>query len=256
MIRRHFDVTTQKWHFSIVDVIDEFSNSKNAQNYWKVLKNRLKKGFRELVTKCNQLKMRARDGKLYKTDAADYETILQILEHVPQARAEVFKSYCEPILNPATLPDPSLIREGAESETLPHPNPLLDKERVLKAGEVAEAKLLVDAYQTPTHIYIEAFAAGVAPEDIHTYVSGTKVVITGRRERISNLAISNLQSNHNETMASENSMKIAKLRIVNYLREELLWTTFSREITLPCPVVEEFKLTEDAGLIIVELKKI
>ena len=236
MIRRHFDVTTQKWHFSIVDVIDEFSNSKNAQNYWKVLKNRLKKGFRELVTKCNQLKMRARDGKLYKTDAADYETILQILEHVPQARAEVFKSYCEPILNPATLPDPSLIREGAESETLPHPNPLLDKERVLKGGEVAEAKLLVDAYQTPTHIYIEAFAAGVAPEDIHTYVSEQKLVIYGKR----------VPSPPAKEGAGGGE----------YLREELLWTTFSREITLPCPVVEEFKLTEDAGLIIVELKKI
>jgi len=107
---------------------------------------------------------------------------------------------------------------------------------VLKAGEVAEAKLLVDAYQTPTHIYIEAFAAGVAPEDIHTYVSEQKLVIYGKR----------VPSPPAKEGAGGGE----------YLREELLWTTFSREITLPCPVVEEFKLTEDAGLIIVELKKI
>ena len=42
-----------------------------ARNYWKVLKYRLKKEGNETVTKCNALKLRAADGKSYKTDVVD-----------------------------------------------------------------------------------------------------------------------------------------------------------------------------------------
>ena len=42
-----------------------------ARYYWKVLKYRLKKEGNETVTKCNALKLRAADGKSYKTDVVD-----------------------------------------------------------------------------------------------------------------------------------------------------------------------------------------
>jgi hypothetical protein len=42
-----------------------------ARNYWKVLKNRLKKEGSQSVTNCHQLKMEAADGKKYLTDVAD-----------------------------------------------------------------------------------------------------------------------------------------------------------------------------------------
>jgi hypothetical protein len=45
--------------FSVVDIIAILSQSKDARNYWKVLKNRLKNEGSEVVTKCNQLKMPA-----------------------------------------------------------------------------------------------------------------------------------------------------------------------------------------------------
>ncbi len=48
---------------------------KRAKNYWTMLKNRLKQEGSELVTKCNQLKLQSADGKFYKTDVADVETI-------------------------------------------------------------------------------------------------------------------------------------------------------------------------------------
>ena len=56
-VRCHWDSEEEKWYFSIVDVVGVLTESNNPNNYWKVLKNRLKKEGSELVTNCNQLKM-------------------------------------------------------------------------------------------------------------------------------------------------------------------------------------------------------
>ena len=74
-IRRHWDAERELWFFSVVDVVGVLSGSVDPRNYWKVLKNRLKQEESEVVTKCNQLKMEATDGKFYLTDAADTETV-------------------------------------------------------------------------------------------------------------------------------------------------------------------------------------
>ncbi len=58
-IRRIYDEGTETWFFSITDVIQALIQQpdfQNARNYWKVLKNRLKKEGNESVTKCNRLK--------------------------------------------------------------------------------------------------------------------------------------------------------------------------------------------------------
>lgn len=55
-VRTHWDETEEKWYFSIVDVVGILSESVNPNNYWKVLKSRLKKEGSQLVTDCNQLK--------------------------------------------------------------------------------------------------------------------------------------------------------------------------------------------------------
>jgi hypothetical protein len=64
-IRTHWDEDQEKWYFSIVDVIGVLTESELSNNYWKVLKSRLKKEGSELVTNCNQLKMQLKDGKFY-----------------------------------------------------------------------------------------------------------------------------------------------------------------------------------------------
>ena len=58
-IRTQWDDSREKWYFSIVDVIGVLTESENPNNYWKVLKSRLRKEGSELVTNCNQLKMQS-----------------------------------------------------------------------------------------------------------------------------------------------------------------------------------------------------
>ena len=63
-IRTAWDEENEEWYFSIVDVVrilTEQPDTDGARNYWKVLKNRLKKEGSQLVTNCNQLKMTAQD---------------------------------------------------------------------------------------------------------------------------------------------------------------------------------------------------
>ncbi len=90
-VRRIWNEKEEKWYFSVVDVIGILSKSIDPRNYWKVLKSRLKNEGSEVVTRCNQLKMRAADGKLYVTDAADVETIFRLVQSVPSPKAEPFK---------------------------------------------------------------------------------------------------------------------------------------------------------------------
>jgi len=90
-IRSHWDEEQEKWYFSIVDVVGVLTDSPNPNNYWKVLKHRLAKEGNELVTNCNQLKMESSDGKFYKTDVANTEQLLRLIQSIPSPKAEPFK---------------------------------------------------------------------------------------------------------------------------------------------------------------------
>ena len=95
-IRRIFDEKSGTWFFSVVDIIAALIQQPDfqaARNYWKVLKNRLKKEGSESVTNCNRLKMPAADGKCYLTDAASPETLLRIIQSVPSPKAEPIKAW-------------------------------------------------------------------------------------------------------------------------------------------------------------------
>ena len=84
----------EEWYFSVVDVVrvlTEQPDTDGARNYWKVLKNRIKEEGNELVTNCNQLKMKAQDGKMRLTDVANTEQLLRIIQSIPSKKAEPFK---------------------------------------------------------------------------------------------------------------------------------------------------------------------
>lgn len=95
-IRTVWDDEQEKWYFSIIDTIEILtgqSNHQGARNYWKVLKNRLKKEGNETVTNCNRLKLQAEDGKMRLTDVADTEQLLRLIQSIPSPKAEPFKQW-------------------------------------------------------------------------------------------------------------------------------------------------------------------
>ena len=63
-IRTAWNEEEEEWYFSIVDVVGVLTGSPNPNNYWKVLKKRLRDEGNESVTSCNQLKLKSpKDGK-------------------------------------------------------------------------------------------------------------------------------------------------------------------------------------------------
>jgi hypothetical protein len=93
-IRRHYDEKTETWYFSVIDIIavlTEQLDFKKAQSYWTTLKSRLKREGNESVTKCDKLKLPSADGKFYKTDVADVETLFRLIQSVPSPKAEPVK---------------------------------------------------------------------------------------------------------------------------------------------------------------------
>ena len=71
-----------EWFFSVVDVIQILTESKDASNYWTMLKKRES----ELSTICGKFKFLAPDGKMRPTDCANTEGVFRILMSVPSLR--------------------------------------------------------------------------------------------------------------------------------------------------------------------------
>ena len=92
-VRTVWDDQEEKWYFSIVDVCDVLTDSKDPTAYWRKLKQRLKEEGNETVTNCHALKMQAADGKMRLTDVADTEQLFRIIQSIPSPKAEPFKQW-------------------------------------------------------------------------------------------------------------------------------------------------------------------
>jgi len=119
-IRRVYDEATDTWWFSVVDIVQVLTqqpDTRSASNYWKVLKNRLAKEGSQLVTNCNQLKLPAADGKMYRTDCAQPETILRLVQSVPSPKAEPIKLWLAKVGHERLqeIADPSLSIDRARA---------------------------------------------------------------------------------------------------------------------------------------------
>ena len=117
-IRVVWDDQTEKYYFSIIDIIQVLTESadyQTARKYWNKLKQRLAEEGNETVTNCHQLKLTAADGKQRQTDVAETEQVLRLVQSVPSKKAEPFKLWLAQVgqerLN--QLQDPELSIEQA-----------------------------------------------------------------------------------------------------------------------------------------------
>ena len=91
-IRSVWDSEKEEYYFSVVDVIEALTESKDSKDYWYRLKKRMTEEEKsELSTFCRQLKLKSKDGKFYSTDTLDTKGILRLIESVPSPKAEPFK---------------------------------------------------------------------------------------------------------------------------------------------------------------------
>ncbi len=92
-VRAIWDDKNSKWWFSVLDIIGILNSQDDYQknrNYWKYLKNKLKKESHELVSATNQLKLIAPDGKHRLTDVLDSEGVLLLAKTIPNGNAMPF----------------------------------------------------------------------------------------------------------------------------------------------------------------------
>lgn len=92
-IRTAWDEEGEEWYFSIVDVVGALTEAVDyaaARNYWKVTKYRMLKDGNELVTNCNQLKLKSADGKRRLTDVATTKELPRIIQSIPSKKAKPF----------------------------------------------------------------------------------------------------------------------------------------------------------------------
>ena len=81
----------EEWYFSVIDVIEVLTDSKNPNRYWTDLKRRSEKESGQSYAFCVRLNLRRIGGKNYPSDCANIEGVLRIVMSVPSPKAEPLK---------------------------------------------------------------------------------------------------------------------------------------------------------------------
>ena len=91
--RTYWDEDQEKWFFSIQDIVQILSESKDVKQYIKRMRTRNPELNINWGTICTLVEMTAADGKLRKIQAADTECILRVIQSIPSPKAEPFKMW-------------------------------------------------------------------------------------------------------------------------------------------------------------------
>ena len=92
-IRTHWDEDQEQWFFSVQDIVQILSESKDVKQYIKRMRSRNSALNSNWGTICTPLKMLAADGKMRKIQTSDTEGILRIIQSIPSGKAEPFKQW-------------------------------------------------------------------------------------------------------------------------------------------------------------------
>lgn len=92
-IRTAWDEKTEKWYFSVSDVVEVLTDSKDVKQYIKKMRSRDSELNSKWGTICTPVEMVALDGKKRKIQASDVSGILRIIQSVTSPKAEPFKMW-------------------------------------------------------------------------------------------------------------------------------------------------------------------
>jgi prophage antirepressor-like protein len=91
-VRRYYDIETEIWYFSIVDILEVLTESVNPTDYLKKLRKRDTELGAYLGTNCPQVEMLS-NGKKRKTLAGNAKDIFRLIQSIPSPKAEPFKQW-------------------------------------------------------------------------------------------------------------------------------------------------------------------
>jgi hypothetical protein len=92
-VRTKWDREIEDHYYSVIDVIAVLTESKNPNRYWSDLKRKLSDESGQPYETIVRLKLKATDGKMRETDAANTKQLLRIVQSVPSPKAEPFKQW-------------------------------------------------------------------------------------------------------------------------------------------------------------------
>ena len=91
-VRSHYDVDNEIWYFSVVDIVEALTDSKNPTDYLKKIRKRDVELGSYIGTNCPQVTMLT-NGKKRKILAGNVEDIFRIVQSIPSPKAEPFKQW-------------------------------------------------------------------------------------------------------------------------------------------------------------------
>ena len=92
-VRIVWDEEQQEYYFSVADIVQILTESVNPRDYIKKMLKRDPELKSSWGTICPPTRMRAADGKYYRTQAATMEGILRIIQSIPSKKAEPIKRW-------------------------------------------------------------------------------------------------------------------------------------------------------------------
>ena len=91
-IRRHYDSDKEMWFFSLVDIVEALTDSKNPTDYLKKIRKRDAELNTYIGTNCPQVVMLT-NGKNRKTLAGNAQHVFRLIQSIPSPKAEPFKQW-------------------------------------------------------------------------------------------------------------------------------------------------------------------
>lgn len=234
-IRRVWDENRTRWYYSVTDVMAVLTESVDARNYWKALKNRLKNSHNELVMDINQLKMQATDGKYYMNDVADADTLIKILQVIAPHNIPPFSSYFDHI-------EASAVKNTLHkkiTEIAPETSKVNFSDSTTNELST-KTEMFVDIYENNSEIVVVVPLPAFDPNKLFISANINTLTIKGSRLTTQN-----------------NLKKINGMEEIEYLIQELDWSDFERIIELPNFVdIENISTQNENGMITIKLQKI